>query len=353
MAESDADRAERDGSMTRSPDPGLDVPTRCRCDPSRSRARSRRPGARADRHASLGLREVLRQQPRPARLHARGLPARDDLPDRQVGLRQEHAAALHQLPRGADDRRDRGRRAPGRRGPAQRPRPRAIASRSARSGCGAQMVFQEFNLFPHLKVIDNLIEAPVRVKGVSRDEAIATAEKYLDKVGLSREARRVPVAALGRPEAARGDRPGADDGAQGAPVRRADVRARPDARRRGAQRHGGPGPRGRDDDRRDPRDGVRPRGRGPRLLHRRGRVRRGRPARAGHRRPAGPADPRLPRPHARPGAHVHGGVRLDSAAAPSPSPPGRPPPDAPRIIGTWPRSPAPTSSTSPTSPGSA
>jgi polar amino acid transport system ATP-binding protein len=49
----------------------------------------------------------------------------------------------------------------------------------------AQMVFQEFNLFPHMKVIDNLIEAPVRVKGVKRDEAIATAEKYLAKVGLS------------------------------------------------------------------------------------------------------------------------------------------------------------------------
>ena len=49
----------------------------------------------------------------------------------------------------------------------------------------AQMVFQEFNLFPHLKVIDNLIEAPLRVKGVPRDQAIATAEKFLDKVGLS------------------------------------------------------------------------------------------------------------------------------------------------------------------------
>src|SRR3990170_4371221 len=48
----------------------------------------------------------------------------------------------------------------------------------------AQMVFQEFNLFPHMKVIDNLIEGPVRVKGASKDEAIATAEKYLDKVGL-------------------------------------------------------------------------------------------------------------------------------------------------------------------------
>jgi cystine transport system ATP-binding protein len=46
------------------------------------------------------------------------------------------------------------------------------------------MVFQEFNLFPHLSVIDNLIEAPVTVKGLPREQAIAIAEKYLDKVGL-------------------------------------------------------------------------------------------------------------------------------------------------------------------------
>ncbi len=50
---------------------------------------------------------------------------------------------------------------------------------------GAQMVFQEFNLFPHFRVIDNLIEGPMRVKGVPRDEAIATAERYLTKVGLT------------------------------------------------------------------------------------------------------------------------------------------------------------------------
>jgi ABC-type polar amino acid transport system ATPase subunit len=50
---------------------------------------------------------------------------------------------------------------------------------------GAQMVFQEFNLFPHLRVIDNLIEAPIRVKGMQRKDAIEVAEKYLDKVGLS------------------------------------------------------------------------------------------------------------------------------------------------------------------------
>jgi ABC-type polar amino acid transport system ATPase subunit len=57
----------------------------------------------------------------------------------------------------------------------------------------AQMVFQEFNLFPHMRVIDNLIEAPIRVKGVRRDEAIATAEKYLDKVGLSEKRDEFPA----------------------------------------------------------------------------------------------------------------------------------------------------------------
>jgi ABC-type polar amino acid transport system ATPase subunit len=46
------------------------------------------------------------------------------------------------------------------------------------------MVFQEFNLFPHLRVIDNLIEGPVQVKRMPRDQAIDIAEKYLDKVGL-------------------------------------------------------------------------------------------------------------------------------------------------------------------------
>ena len=46
------------------------------------------------------------------------------------------------------------------------------------------MVFQEFNLFPHMTVLDNCIEAPVHVKGVPRDQAVATAEGFLDKVQL-------------------------------------------------------------------------------------------------------------------------------------------------------------------------
>jgi ABC-type polar amino acid transport system ATPase subunit len=49
----------------------------------------------------------------------------------------------------------------------------------------AQMVFQDFNVFPHMTVIDNLIEAPIRVKGVPRADAVATADRYLAKVGLA------------------------------------------------------------------------------------------------------------------------------------------------------------------------
>jgi ABC-type polar amino acid transport system ATPase subunit len=48
----------------------------------------------------------------------------------------------------------------------------------------AGMVFQEFNLFPHMTVLQNCTEGPVRVKGVPRDEAVATAERYLDKVQM-------------------------------------------------------------------------------------------------------------------------------------------------------------------------
>ena len=46
------------------------------------------------------------------------------------------------------------------------------------------MVFQEFNLFPHMSVLDNCIDAPINVKGVGKDEAVARAEKYLDKVQM-------------------------------------------------------------------------------------------------------------------------------------------------------------------------
>lgn len=46
------------------------------------------------------------------------------------------------------------------------------------------MVFQHFNLWAHMTVLENIIEAPVNVLGVPKEQAIATARKYLAKVGL-------------------------------------------------------------------------------------------------------------------------------------------------------------------------
>jgi len=47
------------------------------------------------------------------------------------------------------------------------------------------MVFQNFNLFPHMTVIENIIEAPRLVRKMPKDQAIALGEKLLAKVGLS------------------------------------------------------------------------------------------------------------------------------------------------------------------------
>lgn len=46
------------------------------------------------------------------------------------------------------------------------------------------MVFQSFNLWPHLTVLQNVIEAPVHVLGVPRRQAVAEAEELLERVGM-------------------------------------------------------------------------------------------------------------------------------------------------------------------------
>jgi ABC-type polar amino acid transport system ATPase subunit len=46
------------------------------------------------------------------------------------------------------------------------------------------MVFQEFNLFPHMSVLENVIEGPITVKKMKRSEAVELAELNLDSVGL-------------------------------------------------------------------------------------------------------------------------------------------------------------------------
>ncbi|KAF0281156.1 ABC transporter ATP-binding protein [Spiribacter roseus] len=51
-----------------------------------------------------------------------------------------------------------------------------------RAGIG--FVFQNFNLWPHMSVLENVIEAPIHVSGLSRGQAVAEAEHLLEKVGL-------------------------------------------------------------------------------------------------------------------------------------------------------------------------
>jgi len=54
------------------------------------------------------------------------------------------------------------------------------------------MVFQRFNLFPHMTVLENLTLAPMKVRGISRKEAEEIAIKYLTKVGLAEKAHNYP-----------------------------------------------------------------------------------------------------------------------------------------------------------------
>jgi ABC-type polar amino acid transport system ATPase subunit len=60
---------------------------------------------------------------------------------------------------------------------------RRSARRQARHRVG--MVFQSYNLFPHRTALQNITEAPIYVKGVPKDEAVAQARKLLEQVGLS------------------------------------------------------------------------------------------------------------------------------------------------------------------------
>ena len=54
------------------------------------------------------------------------------------------------------------------------------------------MVFQSFNLFPHRTVLDNITLAPIKVRGMSRSEAEATARSLLERVGLADQADKRP-----------------------------------------------------------------------------------------------------------------------------------------------------------------
>ncbi len=54
------------------------------------------------------------------------------------------------------------------------------------------MVFQHFNLFPHLSIVDNLTLAPIWVKKMPRKDATALAMKYLERVNIAEQALKYP-----------------------------------------------------------------------------------------------------------------------------------------------------------------
>lgn len=59
------------------------------------------------------------------------------------------------------------------------------------------MVFQQFNLFPHLTVLENLMIGPMKVRKMGRSEAEKTARKYLDRVHIPEQADKYPAALSG------------------------------------------------------------------------------------------------------------------------------------------------------------
>jgi polar amino acid transport system ATP-binding protein len=58
-------------------------------------------------------------------------------------------------------------------------------SEVARKRAEIGMVFQRFNLFPHMTALENVVEAPIQVKGMGRGAAVALAREQLERVGLA------------------------------------------------------------------------------------------------------------------------------------------------------------------------
>lgn len=186
------------------------------------------------------------------------------------------------------------------------------------------MVFQQFNLFAHMTVLQNVMLGPVDVLGVSKDEARERAMDLLSRVGVAEQADKVPAQLSGgqqqrvaiarslamQPKAMLFDEP---------------TSALDPEMINGARGHGPPGPAGHDDDRDYARDELcPPRGR-PRRVYGRRPDRRDRHARRVLRPSPDQARPRLPQLHQGPLTQLPRGTHSSAAFAPrrpAPCPPG-------------------------------
>ena len=134
------------------------------------------------------------------------------------------------------------------------------------------MVFQHFNLFPHRTALENLVEAPMHVKGVKKADAVARAKDLLDQVGMAEKATAYPAQLSGgqqqRVAIARALAMNPKLMLFDEPTSALDPELVGEVlevmKKLAARRH--------DDGGRHPRDGVRPRGRRPTRVH--GRRRR-------------------------------------------------------------------------------
>jgi len=93
------------------------------------------------------------------------------------------------------------------------------------------MVFQRFNLFPHLTVAQNICEAPVRVRGVARGAARERASALLERVGLAAREDAYPAQLSGGQQQRVAIARALCHGPPGDAVRRADLGAGPGAGR--------------------------------------------------------------------------------------------------------------------------
>jgi ABC-type polar amino acid transport system ATPase subunit len=75
--------------------------------------------------------------------------------------------------------------------PGHRTRDKRELIRQVRMRCG--MVFQDFNLFPHMTAIENVMEGPVTVRGIDRATARRQAVQLLERVGLAEKADEFPI----------------------------------------------------------------------------------------------------------------------------------------------------------------